>query len=892
MPDNQLQVLQLRPGVNKEGTSYSGEGGWYECDKVRFRSGLPEKLGGWVPFATPTFLGSSKLLVEWLALSGYYLLGVGTNLKFYILTGGTYYDITPIRLKSTGLSSPFQPLYSTLSASIGATDTTIFVSSGTTFDYVAPFVIQIGSELIYVQGAGGTTLSGCIRGFNGTTAAAHSSGAVVSSSWMVCHSPGNGATLDDFVTFSGATAFGPYTAAKLNSQYQIAGVSGDYIIFDIGVQSTSATAGGGTVTATYQIFTGLPYTESLNGWGAGPWVSMPLSAGASTTTAFINSTATTIPVASAISFPSSGYAVIESEVIQYTGTTSTSLTGVTRGISLNATSHMPGVSVNGIVYSSGSHAWNTGYAGGGTAEELRLWSACNFGQDLYFNIRNGGIYVWQAAANLSSGGSVTGPGVALNDSSVANIPVTETVIGNYYQIYSLGTTTQIEWNTLAGTTGVTYSVGSQFNCQGAGTGTGVVFDPSIPTVATCVTVTDERFVVAFGCNDYFTSSPTIQDPMFIAWSDQEAPETWYPTVTNQAGNFRLTYGSRIMGVERTRQEILVWTDTALYSMQFIGSPYTYSFNPISTDVTIVSQNCMATAGGITYWMGQDKFYAYSGRVDTLPCALRQYVFSNINTQQWELVTCGTNEKYNEVWWFYPSANSIANDSYVVYNYLEKVWYYGTIDRSSWLDSHIVGNPLGTTALVPAPLLIAGQTYMINTVGTTDFTQVGALSNAQGTFFIATGAGTGTGNAAPMTSSIVVQHESGADDGAYNPPQPIYAYIESSDFDIGDGGTHFSFVKRLIPDIDFIASTTANPSATMTLKARNYPGQGVAGLSSMQNSASGVSGAEVSTEVYNYTQEVWIRIRGRQMVFRVESDALGVRWQLGTARIQIQSDGRR
>jgi hypothetical protein len=848
MAENKLQVLQFRPGVNREGTSYSGEGGWYACDKVRFRSGLPEKIGGWTPYGSDTYLGSCKYYAEWVSLSNYYLLGLGTNLKFYILTGGTYFDITPIRQTSTGLSNPFYPIYSTLSANVNVADTTIFVTSGTSFDYVVPFVLLIDSEQIYVQNAGGNTLTGCIRGYNGTTAAFHNSGAVVSSSWIVINDPGNGATANDFVTFSGATAFGPYTAAKLNAEYQIKAVNGNYFVIDIGIQSTSATQGGGTVSAAYQIYTGLPYTETLSGWGSGPWVGLPLGAGISTLSSSITSSQTTIPVVSAATFPSSGYAIIESEIIQYAGKTSTTLTGVTRGISGNATSHGSGIEVNSVAYSAGTRGWGTGYEGGGFAYALRLWSACNYGQDLFFNPRNGGIYYWEAATNLSVGGQVTGRGIDITSTTFSDLALNEIVVGNYYKIRSLGSTTQPQWNTLAGTSAVVYIVGSTFVCQtviSTGYGSGVVYDPAIPSVAAYTTVTDERYLVAFGCNDAVAGS-SVQDPMLIAWSDQEQPQVWYPQVTNTASSFRLVYGSRIITVEKTRQEILIWTDTALYSMQYLGSPYVYGFNPLSVDVTIVSQNAMATAAGVTYWMGQDKFYMYSGRVDTLPCALRQYIFDDINTSQWEQVFCGTNEKYNEVWWFYPSSDAVLNDRYVVYNYLENLWHYGNLPRSAWLDSHILGSPLGAVGIDPAP----------------------------------------------EDEGITVQHETGADDGTTNPPTPIEAYIETSDFDIGDGGYQFSFVKRLIPDIDFIGSETASPVVTMTVKARNYPGQPYAGVLPTQNAPATVAGTDFSTQVYGYTREVWVRLRGRQLSLRVESDQLGVKWQLGNPRIQIQPDGRR
>ena len=842
MANQTLQVLQLRPGCNREGTSYSGEGGFYACDKIRFRSGLPEKIGGWVPYGSGEYQGVCRHYAEWVSLSGYYLLGVGTNLKYYILTGNEYFDITPIRQTDTGLSNPFYPIYSTLSASITATDTTIFVTSGTSFTHVFPYVIKIGSEEIYVQSAGGTTLSGCIRGYNGTTAAAHSSSAVVSSSWVALLDPGNGATQNDFVTFSGATAFGPYAAGDLNKEYQIESVVGSYIIIDTGIQSTSATNGGGTVTAAYQIYTGLPYTETLSGWGSGSWVGLPLGAGSTTLSSTISSSATTIPVASASTFAASGYAIIESEIIQYSGKTSNTLTGVTRGISGNATGHMSGIGVNGVVYSAGTRGWGTGYSGGGFAFELRLWSASNYGQDLFFNPRNGGLYYWSAATNLNAAGQVTGRGINMTSTTFSNITLDQIVVGNTYAIRSLGTTTQLQWNTLAGTTAVTYAGGDIFNCVATiptGYGSGVVYDPAIPTVSAIVLTTDERHVISYGCNDAVSGSLT-QDPMFIAWCDQEQPQVWYPTVTNTAGSYRLTYGSRIIATVKTRQEILVFTDTALYSQQYLGAPYVYGFNPISVDITIVGQNAAVSTNGMTFWCGQDKFYVYSGRVDTLPCALRQYVFDDINSDQLELIYCGTNEKYNEVWWHYPSAGSTVNDKYVVYNYLEKLWYYGYLNRDAWFDSHIIGNP------------------------------VGAVNN------------------------ITVQHETGCDDGSVNPPAAIHAYIETSDFDIGDGGYQFSFVKRIIPDMDFIGSVNTDPSVVMTVKARNYPGQGVAGATTAQNTgtAGAVAGKEVTTQVFDYTQQIWVRIRGRQLSFRVESEDLGVRWQMGVPRLELQPDGRK
>lgn len=743
-----LQYLQFRPGVSRESTDLANSGGWYACDKIRFRSGMPEKIGGWSLATSETFLGSCKHIVEFLTLSGFYLLGLGTNLKYYIYSGGLYWDITPIRVTLNLPTNPFYPIYSTLAANISASATTITVTSGTTFTRAYPYVIKIGSEEIWVESAATATLSNCIRGYNGTTAAAHTTGDTVSSSYLIVNSPDNGAVINDFVTFSDATAFGPYTIDDLNAEFQVKGAEGSYIAIDVGVQSTSATSGGGStpVVAAYQITTGYPITSFGNGWGAGPW--------------------------------------------------------------------------------NGNHGWNTPWVSAGIEFELRLWSADSFGQDLFFNAEYGPVYYW-SGADVSTTGQITTRGVNIID--------------------------------LPGTDGFA------------------------PAVATRVLVTDERHVVALGCNDptlpdvtagafvsgipyvitsvgstdftligasknevgqYFvasgvgtgsgTAKNVTRDPLLVQWCTQEDYLVWDPTdITNTAGFYRLTYGSEIVSHEKTRQEVLIWTDSAMYSMQYQGQPFIFGFNTVSNETTIASPNAVTTANNITYWMGIDKFYAYSGRVDTLPCSLRQYVFDDFNTAQSAQVVSGTNEKYNEIWWFYPSADSDTIDRYVIYNYLEKLWYYGQLERTAWLDSHIQGLPWATV------------------------------------------------------DGMLVQHESSLDNGTTNPPSAISCYIESADFDLGEGDS-FSFVKRVIPDVDFIGSTNTTPSVTMTISARNYPGQGT-----FQNTQTpAVAGSEVTTQVYNYTEQMWIRLRGRQVAFKISSDVAGIKWQLGVPRLEIQPDGRR
>ena len=744
-----LQYLQFRPGVSRESTDLANSGGWYACDKIRFRSGMPEKLGGWVTDTNNTFLGTCKHIVEWDSLSGYYLLGLGTNLKYYIYSGGVFFDVTAIRVTVNLPNNPVTPIYSTLSADITATATTFNVTSGTSFVNAPPFTIQIGAETIWVSSVASNTLSGCIRGYAGTTATTHASATVVTSTYVAIKSTNNNAVAGDFVTFANLSAFGPYTTTLLNAEFQISQATTSYVLINTGVQSTSASVGGGNTpaTAAYQATTGLDVTSFGNGWGAGPW--------------------------------------------------------------------------------NGNHGWNTGFTGVGVSTELRLWSADNFGQDLFYNAEYGPVYYWAASTNLSSNGQVTGRGINLysmagsdgyapilgtrvfvtderhvvvlgaTDPTIPAVSVTALITGKQYMIKVVGSTDF----TLLGAS--KNEVGQYFTAGGVGTGSG-------------------------------TALLAQRDPLLIQWCSQENPLVWNPSdITNTAGFYRVTTGSELVTAEKTRQETLIWTDAAVYSMQFQGPPYIFGFTLISAETTIASPNAVATANGITYWMGKGKFYAYSGRVDTLPCALRQYIFDDINMSQIGQVFAGTSEKFNEIWWFYPSADSQTTNRYVIYNYLEKLWYYGQMERNAWLDSHIKGLPWA------------------------------AVSNK------------------------LLQHENGVDDGLTNPPSAITNYIESADFDIGDG-VQFSFIKRIIPDIDFIGSVVNEPSVTMTLSSRNFPGEGTFTHTDVPIAV----GSKVSTQVYNYTNQVWLRLRGRQAAFRIGSTDLGVKWQLGVPRIDVQPDGRR
>jgi len=709
-----LQKLQLRPGVNRESTTLANEGGWFECDKIRFRSGYPQKLGGWQPISSNTYLGVARSLWNWVTLRGYNLLGVGTNIKYYVESGGVYNDITPIRATET------------------LTD---------------PFTTTSGSRVVTV-----TDIN-------------------------------HGAIDGDYVTFSGATAVGGLT---LNGEFRITYVNtNSYTITASSAASSSAT-GGGTVTAKYQLNVGQPVFGYATGWGAGLWGGFVLGAQQTTLSANLSSTNTTITVVSTTGFSNAtGTVLIDQELAKYTGNTATTFTGATRGANGTvATTHSNGT----IVYNANSYTGWGQSAASGIPQQLRLWSEANYGDYLIINPRDGAMYMWVPAYTTAGSLLFSTPATLLSSTSAG--------------IYQT--------------------------------------DTSCPSVASFVMVSDSsRFVIGFGVNDY---GSTTQDPLLIRWSDQESYSVWAPDATNQAGSFRLSSGSKIITAQQTRQEILVFTDASVFSMQYLGPPYVWGFNILSDNISVIGPNAVATANNITYWMGVDKFYAYSGRVETLPCSLRQFVFGDINLNQSAQVVAGTNEGYSEVWWFYCSANSNVIDRYVIYNYLDQVWYYGTMGRTAWLDSPLREYPMGATY-----------------------------------------------------QNTVVYHESGNDDIEVNGTVlPISSYIQSSDFDIGDGH-NYGFVWRMIPDITFDGSSTATPNkpqVTFTVRPRYNPGAPYGTADTPLVTSAQSYNTLRNYTVQEFTQIVYTRLRGRQMAFRVSSDQLGCQWQLGVPRIDVRPDGRR
>ena len=709
-----LQLLQFRPGINREGTTLANEGGWYECDKIRFRSGYPQKLGGWTPISSNTYQGVCRALINWVTLQGYNLLGVGTNLKYYVENGGAYYDITPIRATSSLPNNPF------------------------------------------------TTVNG--------------------STTVTVNAPAFGGITNDFVTFSGATAV---AGLDLNGEYEITYVNSDTFTIQAGSAANASTSGGGAaVVAAFQINVGLATFSYVTGWGAGLWGGVIPGVQQTTLSAALNSSNTNVTVVSTTGFASgNGSILIDQELIRYTGNTATIFTGSTRGANGTiATSHANASTVyNSTTYTGWglSSTESNGY-------QLRLWSQANFGEYLLINPRNGPIYMWVPTYTVSNVLTFTNRAELLSSGS-----------SGIYQT-----------------------------------------DADCPVVAAQVIVSDaSRFVIAFGANDYGSST---QDPLLIRWSGQENYAVWTPAITNQAGSYRLSSGSTIVTAIQTRQEILVLTDAAVYSMQYLGPPYVWGFNIMSNNISIIGPNAIGAANNIVYWMGKDKFYAYTGRVETLPCSLRQYVFGDINLEQSYQTICGSNEGYSEIWWFYCSANSTVVDRYVIFNYLDKVWYYGSLGRSAWLDSPLRDYPMGASY-----------------------------------------------------QHTIVYHESGNDNVEVTGTSlPINAYIQSSDFDIGDGH-NYGFVWRIIPDITFDGSNGVDkPQTTFTVRPRQNPGSPYGTSDTPTVTSTQSYEYQRNYTVQEFTQIVYTRLRGRQMALKVSSDQLGCQWQLGVPRIDLRSDGRR
>ena len=710
-----IKALKFRPGINREVTPYSNEGGFFDGDKIRFRMGFPEKIGGWEKYSPNQYLGSARRLHNWIGLDSSNFLGIGTHLKYYIEEGTTFNDITPIRQTTSAGDVTF-------SASNGSTTITVTDTS-------------------------------------------------------------HGAVENDFVTFSGAASLGGViTATVLNAEYQIVSIldANTYTITSsVAANSSDTGNGGSSVVGTYQVNVGLDQVIGGTGFGAGTWGGV--TNGALQTTineggTFSNSD-TTLTVTSGTGISNNDFILIDSEILQVTNVATNDLT-VTRGQSgTDADTHANGATVFLIVGNADS---DNDYVGWGDAAavtvttQIRLWSHDNFGEDLIINIKDGGLFYWDKSLGLASRG--------------VELSATSTFSG----------------------------------------------EKSVPTVAKQVLVSDiDRHVIAFGCDGVGGSSSAtqgdgVQDPLLIRFSSQENPVDWFPTATNTAGDLRLGAGSTFVQAVETKREILVYTDKSLHSMRFIGPPFTFGISQLASNITIMSSASAIATEDVVYWMGIDNFYVHAGQTAQLPCTVKDKIFLDFNLAQRDKVVAGINSEFGEVWWFYPSADSSECDKYVIWNYNEKVWYYGSLTRTAWLDRGIRNFPIA-----------AGSGYIFN-------------------------------------------HELGFDDDG----SAMTSFVETSPMDMGDG-EKFAFIRRVIPDLTFTGSVTgSSPNATFTVKARDFPGE------DFSQTGTGTTTRTATNPVEAFTNKLDYRIRGRSFAIRLDSSALGCKFKMGTPRVDIREDGRR
>jgi hypothetical protein len=628
--------LKFRPGLNRDQTNFSGEGGWWDCDKIRFRSGYPEKIGGWTKSTPNTFIGVCRQMWNWVTTFSDNLLALGTDKKVYIEVGGYFYDITPYK------------------ATFSTPDT-----------------------------------DNCIETTNGSTTITVN---------IVDHL----AITGSYVTISGVTGdVGGVPDVEINGNHVVTRISEDIFTFVVTTAATSTvSAGGGTaIEVGVEIDPGNALTVLGYGWGTDTWGRLEWGLGSS----------------SPVNLPQ------------------------------------------------------------------RDWWFDNFDNDLVMNIRNGAVYYWQR-------GSLVNPDTSL-------------------------TTRAVSLSSLATADG---------------------YDPdAVPAKVMQILVSqNDKHLLAFGAVPFGSIDVADYDPLLIRWADQDNPTQWTPTTTNSAGFIRVSRGSKIVRAHPTRQEILVFTDSHLYTLQFLGTTDVFNLQEYADNISIASPRAVISASNITYWMGRDKFYAYTGRVETLPCEIRRYVFEDLNYEQSDQIVCGTNEEWNEIWWFYPSANSNWNDRYVIYNHQEKIWYFGNLSRTAWLDSASRQYP------------IAAYTSETNNPG------------------------------------VLYEHENGccADE------MPLESFIQSNDFDINDG-EQFMLTRRIIPDIAFDGSTTPEPQVTIEISTRRFPG-------SSEVSSPNAQKTVIRKSVTQYTPEVFIRTRSRQMSLKIKSEDLDVNWQLGVPRLDARADGKR
>ena len=808
-----ITTIPFRPGINRELTNYSNKGGFYNSEKIRFRNGSPEKLGGWINAnASATFNGVARSFTAWETSDGTSLIGFGTNQKYYIVgpntatsignTSNIYNDVTPVNPLISG------------TVTLGAT----------------PFTTVSGSPLVNVVDTNYVLLTtGTFINFTSTT------------------------------TANGVTINGPYEIIAFTANgYQI-------------VASTNATSSGSfgtSVTLTYSVNAVSGVDVLAAGWGVGTW---------------------------------------------------------------------------------GSGTWGIG-ATLSNFNVLQVWSQANFGNDLLSALSGGALYYW-----TYTNASTFNPAVTINAKAGLQIKTTQTVAASVTasNTFTILNAQGVDYGAIVSGTGIPANTYVTSNYTGYTTvtvsnnvtltaGQQVNFSYSqycAPTqVGQIIVSPTNQFTVALGSTPYnpYSFSPSFS-PLLVRWSDQSVPWEWTPATYNQSGQQSLSVGSYIVGGLNTRQEILIWTDRALYSMQYVGAPFVFTFNLMMDNISLIGQNAAISVNGATYWMGNDKFYIYNGTVTTLPCTVRKFVFSNINVAQAGQVVCGQNEQYNEIWWFYPSIKSPINDSYVIYNYAENLWYYGTLNRTAWLQSSLFVWPMAIFSLQTTYLynsisasgatlltFVNGGSYPVSGTVKIDneyISYTGLTSYSSGsTFYPNTYQATITGRGLYSTTTAahgaytkinyivpnqITFQDNGIDDNTQLIGiQPFTSYLQTADFDI-NGGDHFGYVWRFLPDFTFQGSTAGTPSIVLTINARNSSGSsyltstgGDEGntITNTDGTVNNTQSAPIPPNTYpveQYTGVLYTRIRGRQMNFTITSSGqTGVFWQMGTQRFDVRPDGRR
>ena len=759
-----LSKINFRPGVNRETTSYGDENGWFDSDLIRFRKGRPEKMGGWERLSSNTIQGTGRSLHVWSALDGSKFMGLGTETKFYIEEGGGYNDVTPIRATTTLGANP--------------------LTTGT-------------------AGTGAITVT----------------------------APAHGAVNGDFVTLSGATATDGLTAAQINTEHKLTLVdSNSYTITTAGASSSGSTAGGGSsVVATYQINTGLNTVVSGTGFGAGLWSGLStgysqttlndsgginasvtsfiltsaadFETAATTTGANLTAVSSSIAVASSTGFPSKGTVLIGSEKIRYgtnVGNVFGELTRGDDGTTAASSSSGDAATFVGLILIDNELIQYTGKSSNtidaGVVRGVRGTTAASHSDGVVVKEANDFVGFGESSATAASTGS--------------NIRLWSQDNWGEDLIFNVYDGTPYYWDRTLGLGARATTFASQTGASDA------------PTITRHIMVSGaDRHVVCFGCNPLGEAD---QDLLMVRWSDQEDPVEWTPTATNTSGSQRVSSGSEIIAAQKTRQEMLIWTDSALHAMRFTGPPFTFGFSMLANNISIIGPNAITTVGDKVFWMDRENFYVYTGRVQVIPCTLLRYVFDDINLEQKDKCFAASNRMFDEVFWFYPTADSDEIDRYVKFNFTENTWDLGSLVRTAWVDYGIHNNPRAS-----------------GTASGTNYTYI---------------------------------HELGDD----NDGSPMTAYVESADFDLGDG-EQFMFVSRLIPDID-ITSSDAEASVNYILKTRNFPGDSLT-----TNSTNAVKST---------TQQSFLRGRSRQAVLRIESDTTDITWTLGDLRLDIRPDGRR